>query len=100
MRMSCEIFKKHMVDQHTSPDTDSDLWVAYIILLEKYPNLSYWSYDGYHAHALCDYSLKTPYVWKGSSIINWETKETDYLTFDIESLTSREIIKIWSEVAQ
>lgn len=98
MKISDEIFKKHMIDQHTRPDADSELWVAYIILLEKYPNIGYWSYDGYHAHALCDYSLNTPYVWKGNSIINWNTKEVDYLTFDLESLTSREIIKIWNDV--
>lgn len=88
-----------MIDQHTTPDLDSEAWVAYLILLEKYPNLTYQSWDGFHCHGICDYSVTPPMVWIDTRLINWETKE-QFPIVDFSGQTTRDIIKMWNKIVE
>lgn len=61
-----EILGRHYFDEVQRPSRDSNLWLSYLVLREIYPDLTYWSYDGYHVDALVDYSRNI--LWDCSKI--------------------------------
>lgn len=71
--ISDKLFKKHIIENLLFPAPDSEQWVAYLVLKEKYTELTYWSHDGYSCDALVDYSKGL--VWRDKEIIDWETKQ-------------------------
>lgn len=92
-----EAFKKVMMWETYSPHTDRERFLAFMLLKQKYPKLTYWSHNGYDCDALADYSFQV--VWDKQEIIDWETKNTFKTTeksfFDC---TMTEIVDTWVEV--
>lgn len=73
IKISDKLFKQHVLENTITPCQDSPQFLAYIILLQKYPNLTYWSMDGYSCDALADYDKNI--VWNRDEVIDWSTKE-------------------------
>jgi len=67
------ILEGHLINEAFTPSLDHNAWVAYLVLNQRYPKLTYWSYDGYHVHALADYT--NDLVWRDNKLIRWSTKE-------------------------
>lgn len=67
------ILEGHLINEAYSPSTDHEAWVAYLVLSQRYPKLTYWSFDGYHVHALADYTKDL--VWRDNKVIKWSTRE-------------------------
>jgi hypothetical protein len=87
----------HFIYQSVLPEGDKEQWLAYLILKEKYPTLTYLSYDGYSCHGLADYSKNI--YWQEEDIIDWKTKKTlarPHKHF-VEHTTS-EICAVWMQV--
>lgn len=90
-------FHKVVIHESFIPGEDRDQFLAYMILCQKYPNLTYQSHDGYTCHALVDYSKDI--CWDGKKIFKWSTKETIRETMkDFCDYSMIEIIDIWIEV--
>ncbi len=93
-RINSDVLKKHILESTITPGMDGQQFMAYIILSQKYPNLTYWSWDGYHCHALADYSINL--VWKDKEVIDWTTKEviatTDKNFWESDTTT---IVQTW-----
>ena len=95
---------KHFIEQTVYPDKDSQQWLAFLVLKEKYPNLTYLSYDGYHCHGLADYSVN--FNWQGSRIVVWDNSYTwrehmetaKQLEKDFEEYSSTGIVNIWMDL--
>ena len=77
-KITDKLFKQHILENTMLPGNDGQLWVAYIILSQKYPELTYWSWDGYSCDALADYSINL--VWRDKEIIDWTTKQVIAIT--------------------
>lgn len=91
------LFKAHLIEQLVLPSEDSEQWVAYVVLKQRYPNLSYWSYDSWSCHALID--AKSLIIWDGTKVYNFETKEVIEITEKaFNHSTSREIIDVWTRI--
>lgn len=71
----------HFLDQTLFPSSDKELWLSYLVLKSKYPNITYWSYDGFHVDAIVDYEIKlilvqhakeqaAIYEWTGLDYLN------------------------------
>lgn len=61
-----ELLGEHYFNEIVNPSFDSDRWLAYLVLKQRHPTVSYWSYDGYHVDAIVDYTLNI--LWEDSSI--------------------------------
>lgn len=93
--MDSKLFKKHMMEQALLPSQDTEQFTAYLILSQKYKNLTYWSMDGYSCDALADYSIGL--VWNRKDVIDWKTKEVVYKTNkSFWDCTTKEIVKVWT----
>ena len=87
----------HIIQQSIFPDADKELWTAFLVLKHRYPELTYWSWDGYHCHALADYSINL--VWKEDTVLDWTTKETILTTSKkIWDYSTSEVCSIWMRV--
>lgn len=97
MKISDKLFKRHILEQNIMPSSDSHQYVAYLILSEKYHNLTYWSMDGWSCDALADYSVGL--VWNRHEVVDWESKEVILTTEkSFWESTTQEIIKTWMKV--
>ena len=95
--ISDKLFKQHMLEQHLFPLQDSEQFKAYLILLYKYPKLTYWSMDGYSCDALADYEKNL--VWEKDNIVDWSTKEVLSKTpKTFWDCTTSEIVDVWMKV--
>lgn len=96
-KLSDKLIKQHVLQQTFTPEHDSTQFLAYILLSQKYPNLTYWSMDGYSCDALADYNKDI--VWDKHSVYEWTTKKplltTDKRFWDC---TTQEIIDVWTRV--
>lgn len=93
-RINDAIFKKHIIENALFPSPDSDRFVAYIILTSKYPELTYWSWDGYSCDALADYSKGL--VWRDSEVIDWQTRQIVATTVkSFWDCSTEEILATW-----
>lgn len=99
MTSQIEYLGSHMVEQLLFPSQDKQLWLAVMALRTKYPNVSYWSFDGYHAQALCDYSLPTPMVWCDNRVRSWYNGDYGDVILEtpkhILDMQTDEICNIW-----
>jgi hypothetical protein len=91
---------KHVVQQALFPDQDKEQWMAYLILLEKYPDLKYLSMDGYHCHGIADYTKM--FYWQdgyNAGILNWTDKSVlVYIDKDFCDMTTNEIVSVWMDL--
>ena len=92
------VFEQHMITEAYTPSTDSKAWVAYLVLHRRYPKLTYWSWDGYHVHALADYSRDI--VWRDKEIIKWSTKEVIHIVEDFNTSSTDYITNTWNNTAK
>lgn len=84
----------HFIESTVRSHEDKERWLAYLVLKEKYPALTYWSHDGYSCDALADYSKNL--VWHDSEIVDWTTKQTISRTEKrFTSYTTSEICDVW-----
>ena len=96
-KISDKLFKQHVLENTVTPSQDSSQFLAYIILLQKYPKLTYWSMDGYSCDALADYDKNI--VWNRDEVIDWSTKEVIAKTPKcFWKCTTPEIVDIWMRV--
>lgn len=87
----------HLIEQTLRPDQDKDQFLAYLILNEIYPSLTYLSYDGFYCHGLADYSKNL--VWQDKKIIDHSTKEIILNTETyFTKCTTNDICNIWIKV--
>ena len=95
--ISDALFKEHILRSVMFPEQDSEQWIAYLILKQKYPSLTYWSMDGYSCDALADYSKGI--VWKDDTLIDWESKQTiEHTTKRFWDCTTEEIVNTWMQL--
>jgi len=95
----------HFLDQTLFPSSDKELWLSYLVLKSKYPNITYWSYDGFHVYAIVDYEMKlilaqrgneqaAIYEWTG--LFEWEkVRVVHSFDEDLYKLCSSEIVNCW-----
>lgn len=95
----------HFLDQTLFPSSDKELWLSYLVLKSKYPNITYWSFDGFHVDAIVDYEMKlilaqrgkeqaTIYEWTG--LFEWEEVRAVYsFNKDLYKLCSSEVVNYW-----
>lgn len=93
---SFEILGRHYFDEVQQPSSDSNAWLAYLVLLVLHKNTSYWTYDGYHVDALVDYSKNT--LWEGNKITTTCRKVLYKQVQCLSQASTREIVKEWIEV--
>lgn len=94
-KISDKLFKQHIPENTVTPN--SNQFLAYIILLQKYPNLTYWTIDGYDCDFLTDYEKNI--VWNRDEVIDWSTKEVIAKTPKcFWKCTTAEIVDIWMRV--
>lgn len=86
-------FKNHMIAEAYQASADHNAWVAYLVLLERFPNLTYWSWDGYHVHGLADYSADV--VWRDNLIIRWSDKKEVAIVEDFYTASTNTITNTW-----
>lgn len=95
--ISDALFKEHILRSVMFPEQDSEQWIAYLILKQKYPSLTYWSMDGYSCDALADYDKGL--VWKDNTLIDWESKQTiEHTTKMFWDCTTEEIVNTWMQL--
>jgi len=95
--ISDALFKQQIIQSVMFPEQDSEQWVAYLILKQKYHNLTYWSMDGYSCDALADYSKGT--VWKDDELIDWVSRQTiAHTTKRFWDCTTEEIVNTWMQL--
>lgn len=63
----------HLVSHSLFTDDDSEQFLSFIVLKHFYPNLTYWSWNGYSVSAFADYSKDL--VWRDNQLVKWSTKE-------------------------
>jgi len=87
----------HLIRQTLFPDKDKPQWMAYLILNQKYPKLTYLSMDGYHCHGIADYSEDKMFYWQDrGNILNWVDKTPIVAPpKDFCDMTTEEIVNIW-----
>ena len=91
------ILDYHFIESTIRSHEDKGRWLAYLILKEKYPALTYWSHDGYSCDALADYSKNL--VWHDWYIVDWTTKGAIIRTENrFTSCTTPEICDVWMRV--
>ncbi len=96
-RLPDTILKKHIFEQMFLPEKDSNQFLAYILLRQKYPSLTYWSVDGYSCDALADYERDI--IWDRCSVYEWTTKKILFTTDkQFWDCTAQEIIDVWTRV--
>lgn len=92
----------HLIRQTLFPDQDKPQWMAYLILNQKYPKLTYLSMDGYHCQGIADYSEGKMFYWQDryeGGILNWTDKtlimspEKDFC-----DMTTEEIVNVWLDL--
>lgn len=92
----------HFVQQSLFPEPDKPQWLAYLVLNQRYPNLTYLSMDGYHCHGIADYSEGKMLYWQDSykgGIVNWVDKTLIYVPVkDFCEMSTEEIIYTWMNV--
>lgn len=88
---------KHILQQAIFPDQDCHQWMAFLVLREKYKDLTYLSYDGYSCDGLADYSKNL--LWQDNRILDWTDKsvilQTDKKFWEY---STNEICNIWMKV--
>lgn len=92
----------HVMQQALLPDIDKPQWMAYLILYQLYPKLTYLSMDGYHCHGIADYSEGKMFYWQDrykGGIINW-TDKTLIMSppKDFCDMTTEEIVNVWTKL--
>ena len=92
----------HVMQQSLLPDIDKPQWMAYMILYQMYPKLTYLSMDGYHCHGIADYSEGKMFYWQDrymGGILNWTDKT---LIVPLEKyfcdMTTEEIVNVWTNL--
>lgn len=92
----------HFIQQSLFPEQDKPQWLAYLVLNQRYPNLTCLSIDGYHCHGLADYSKGKMLYWQDrykGGILNWENKSViKPILKNFCDMQTEEIINIWMEV--
>lgn len=92
----------HVMQQALFPDIDKPQWLAYLILYQLYPKLTYLSMDGYHCHGIADYSEGKMFYWQDrymGGILNWTDKSLIVpLERDFCDMTTEEIVNVWTEL--
>lgn len=92
----------HTIQQALYPDVDKPRWMAYLILYERYPKLTYLSMDGYHCHGIADYSEGKMFYWQDryqGGILDWTDKTLIVpLERDFCDMTTEEIVNVWLEL--
>lgn len=92
----------HVMQQALLPDIDKHQWVAYMILYQLYPKLTYLSMDGYHCHGIADYSEGKMFYWQDryqGGILDWTDKALIVpLEKDFCDMTTEEIVNVWTEL--
>lgn len=95
----------HFVEQAITPTKDKDLWIAYLILNRKYPDVRYWAVDTFHVEAIVDYEQRLILgqrhgeysklsSWEGE--FDWDKLNTLHeFNTDLEKLTAYEIVNTW-----
>lgn len=97
--MTESVFEKVVLYEAFSTHTDRNQFLAFMFLKKKYPELTYWSHNGYDCDALANYTINI--VWNRNEIIDWRTKEkirTTNKSFYDCSMT--EIIDIWTDIEE
>lgn len=96
--MSSEIsaFEKVIKKEAFTKSEDRDRFLAFMFLQSKYPDLTYWSMDGYSCDALADYTKML--VWRDSVLIDWNTKKVIKGLKNFHKCTMTEIIDIWENI--
>lgn len=76
--------------------------MAYMILYQMYPKLTYLSMDGYHCHGIADYSEGKMFYWQDcyqGGILNWTDKTLIVpLEKDFCDMTTEEIVNVWTNL--
>lgn len=93
---SLEILGKHYLDEVQKPSIDSDAWLAYLVLKQVYSTTSYWSYDGYHVHALVDYSRDM--LWEDNKITSTDRTVLYKVVSCFSKASTKEIVKEWEGI--
>lgn len=92
----------HVIQQALFPDIDKPQWMAYLILNQLYPKLTYLSMDGYHCHGIADYSEGKMFYWQDrykGGILNWTDKTLINVPLkDFCDMTTEEIVNVWLEL--
>lgn len=92
----------HVMQQALLPDVDKPQWMAYMILYQLYPKLTYLSMDGYHCHGIADYSEGKMFYWQDryeGGILNWADKSLIVpIEKDFCDMTTEEIVSIWTDL--
>lgn len=89
--------ERHIIEQALFPSEDCHQWLAYLILKQKYSQLTYLSFDGYSCDGLADHSKNI--LWQGYNIIDWTDKSiiirTDKKFWEY---STNEICTLWMKV--
>lgn len=83
----------HLVANSLFTEDDSEQFLAFIVLKHFYPNMTYWSQDGYTVSAFADYTKDL--VWRDSELIEWSTKNVLNPMPDFHSVGRAEAVQIW-----
>ena len=84
-----------LIKEAYSASLDHSAWYAFLVLQNEYNSLTYWSMDGYHVHALADYSRDI--VWLDASIVRWSTKEVMETVDDFYTCSTQVITNTWKQ---
>lgn len=91
-----ELLGNHYFSEVLHPSSDSNAWLAYLVLKELYPSTTYWSYDGYHVDALVDYDRCI--LWEGNWIKLVDRTVMYKKVKCLHKASTVEILKEWREV--
>lgn len=87
-------FHKVLIHETFTKGDDREVFLAFMFLKEKYPSLTYQSYDGYTCTALVDYDKKL--LWDRDLITNTDSGEVVIkVEKDIWKCSMTEIVDRW-----
>lgn len=91
------LFERHILEQALFPSEDCHQWMAFLVLKQKYPHLTYLSYNGYSCDGLADYSKNI--YWQDNKILDWADKSV-IMTTDRKfwEYGTNEICTLWMKV--
>lgn len=99
MNIGNNLLLRHLLTQSVFPSTDKEMYVAYLILNKRWPEIVLWSMDGYHADAIVSYKEKLLIdnrgirKWEGD--FDWE-KCSMLKVYEQEPTTSQ-LVTTWME---
>ena len=95
-KISVEQIGKHYLSEVQHASSDSEQWLAWLCLNNLYPTTKYWSMDGYHVHALVDYSRNI--LWEHDKIMTTDRAEVLLEVKNFYKATSSEIVQQWKRI--